>query len=121
MRINQRLRHHTEGIHEHFQIFTARVQIFGDSCIEQQFAHRRPVRNPERINQRDFLAVVHLDQTQLRIVGPRANKLGIQSDGGKVAGDVAQRCQLVVGGDHLVVQNDFSLVCAHKKRRLTGV
>ncbi|MNS71217.1 hypothetical protein D3C72_1045800 [compost metagenome] len=121
LRINQGFRHHAKGIEEYLQIFTTRMQIFGHGGIEQKFTHRRPVRDTQRVNQRDFFAIVHLDQTQLGIVGSRANKLGIQSNSGKVAGDVAQRCQLVVGSDHLVIQNGFSLVCAHKKRRLTGV
>ncbi len=118
LRINQRLWHDAKGIQKDFQIFTARVQVFRYRSIEQQVTHRRPVGNAERVDQRDVLTVVHLNQTQLRIVRPGTDKLGIQGNGGKVARHFAQRSQLVVGGDHLVIQIGFSFVCAHKKRRL---
>ena len=113
--VDQRLRHDAEGIEENFQIFTAGMQIFGDGGIQQQLAHRRPVGDPQRVDKRHIFSVIHLDQTQLRVIGAGTHKLGIQRNGGCVTGDIAQRSQLVVGGDHLVIQIIFSLVCAHKK------
>ncbi len=118
LRINQRLRHDAKGVQKDFQIFTACVQVFRDGGIEQQIAHRRPVGNAERVDQRHVFTVVHLNQPQLRIVRPGTDKLGIQGNGRKVARHFAQRSQLVVGRDHLVIQIGFSFVCAHKKRRL---
>ncbi len=91
------------------------MQVFGDGGIQQQLAHWCPVGDPQRVDKRHMFTVIHLDQTQLRIIGAGTHKLGIQRDGGGVTGDIAQRSQLVVGSDHLVVQIIFSLVYAHKK------
>jgi hypothetical protein len=94
------------------------MQVFRHGRIEQQFTHWRPVGDTKRVDQRDAFAVEHLNQTQLRIIRPGTDKLGIQGNGRKVARNLAQRSQLVIGSDHLVIQNGFSFVCAHKKRRL---
>ena len=46
-----------KSIEEYFQIFTAGVQKFGHIFIQQQFTHRFPVGDDQRVNQRNLAAV----------------------------------------------------------------
>ncbi|SAF48830.1 Uncharacterised protein [Enterobacter cloacae] len=51
-----------------------------------------------------MFAVIHLDQAQLRVVRAGTDKFRIQGDSGEITRHLAQRSQLVVGSDHLVIQ-----------------
>ena len=80
------------------------MQEFGDRSVTQDIAQRRPVGDPLRVNQSNVFAIKQLDQSQLRVVGTRANKFGIQGYRRKFTNGFAQRGQRVVRGDHLIIQ-----------------
>lgn len=109
---------YAECVEEHFQIFTAGMQVFDYLGVDQQIAKRRPLGNGQRIDQCRMFAIKKLDQTELRIVGTGTDKFGIQGNGRERAGGFTQRSQPVISRYHLVIQIIISLVCAHKKRRL---
>ena len=93
-----------KGIKEYFQILATGVQKFGHVFIQQQFAHRLPVGDDQRVDQRNLVAVEQLEQTELRVVGASTDKLRIQRNGGNRACRVTDGAQAIVGGDHLIVQ-----------------
>ncbi|KMQ82194.1 cell division cycle protein 123 [Lasius niger] len=73
--------------------------------VGQQLDKRLPVLDRQRIDKGELFTVVKLDQAQLRIVGTRSDKLGVQRNLGMLSRLLADLLQSGIGSDQLIIQN----------------
>lgn len=73
--------------------------------VGQQVDKRLPLLDRQRIYEGELFTVVELDQAQLRIVGARSDKLGVQRNLGMLSRLLADLLQSGIGSDQLIIQN----------------
>ncbi len=103
--VDHRRRQRFKGVEKHFKIFTAGMQELHHGGVGQQVDKRLPLLDRQRIDEGELFTVVELDQAQLRIVGARSDKLGVQRNLGMLSRLLADLLQSGIGSDQLIIQN----------------